>query len=55
VLLLVWVNAGWHIRHVVRDWITAHTRHGKQIGMGVRILTCLLTSSSTWLHPIEPN
>lgn len=53
-MLLVWDNAGWHISHAVRAWITAHNQQVKQTGQGVRILSCLLPSKSPWLNPIEP-
>jgi DDE superfamily endonuclease len=53
-MLLVWDNAGWHISHAVRAWMTAHNQQVKQTGQGVRILSCLLPSKSPWLNPIEP-
>jgi DDE superfamily endonuclease len=54
VLLLVWDNAGWHISHVVRQWIRAHNHGVKHSRRGVRILSCYLPSRSPWLNPIEP-
>jgi transposase len=53
-LLLVWDNAAWHISAEVRAWIRAHTQRGKQVGTGVRIVSCPLPTKSPWLNPIEP-
>ena len=52
--LLIWDNASWHKRQVVRDWIRRHNRQVKQTGQGVRIVACVLPSKSPWLNPIEP-
>ena len=53
-LLLVWDNASWHKRQLVRLWIRDHHRHVKATGTGVRIVPCLLPSKSPWLNPIAP-
>jgi hypothetical protein len=53
-LRLVWDTAGWHIRQHVRAWLREHTRRVKREGTGVRIIRCLLPSTSPWLNPIEP-
>lgn len=53
-LLLVWDNAGWHVSHLVSDWIRNHNRDVKRCGKGVRIIACPLPSKSPWLNPIEP-
>ena len=57
-LLLVWDNASWQKRQIVRTWIRAHNRQVKAAGMGVRIVPCLLPGTlwvkSPWLNPIEP-
>ncbi len=52
-LVLIWDNASWHTRQLVRTWIRSHNRTVKQTGQGVRILACLLPSKSPWLNPIE--
>ena len=52
--LLIWDNASWHKSQVVRDWIRSHNRQVKATGQGVRIVACLLPSTSPWLNPIEP-
>lgn len=54
-LLLVWDNAGWHLSQTVRIWIRTHNRQVKQIGQGVRIISCFLPTRSPWLNPIEPH
>lgn len=53
-LILIWDNASWHKRQMVRAWLGSHNQTVKQTGKGVRILSCLLPSKSPWLHPIEP-
>ena len=53
-LLLVWDNAAWHISAEVRAWIRAHNQRLKQVGTGVRIVSCPLPTKSPWLNPIEP-
>ncbi len=53
-LLLIWDNAGWHISHVVKQWIRAHNWGVRQRRAGVRIVACYLPSKSPWLNPIEP-
>jgi hypothetical protein len=53
-VLLIWDNASWHISHEVRTWLRQHNRRVKQMGQGVRIVTCRLPSKSPWLNPIEP-
>jgi transposase len=53
-LLLIWDNASWHTSQQVRCWIWQHNRSVKQNGAGVRIVVCLLLSTSPWLNPIEP-
>jgi hypothetical protein len=34
-------------------WLHTHNRRVKQIGKGVRVLSCLLPTKSPWLNPIE--
>ena len=53
-LLLIWDNASWHKSELVRGWLRAHNRRVKQMGQGVRIVSCLLPSKRPWLNPIEP-
>jgi transposase len=53
-LLLVWDNASWHLSKEVRQWITAHNRHVRETGSGVRLVPCPLPVKSPWLNPIEP-
>jgi DDE superfamily endonuclease len=53
-LLLVWDNAAWHLSREVRTWITAHNRHVRATGRGVRLVPCPLPIKSPWLNPIEP-
>jgi transposase len=54
-LLLVWDNASWHLSHQVRAWIRTHNRQVKELGQGVRIISCLLPIKSPWLNNIEPH
>jgi transposase len=53
-LLLIWENASWHKSRELRDWITTHNRQVKDSGGGVRIVPCLLPTTSPWLNAIEP-
>jgi hypothetical protein len=52
--LLIWDNAPWHVRKMVRTWIREHNSEIKASGEGVRILPCFLPKQSPWLNPIEP-
>jgi DDE superfamily endonuclease len=54
-LLRVWDNASWHISQAVEEWLRAHNRAVRQTGTGVRIIPCLLPTTSPWLNPIEPH
>jgi hypothetical protein len=45
-LLLIWENASWHKSRELRDWITTHNRQVKDSGSGVRIVPCLLPTTS---------
>ena len=53
VLVLIWDNASWQKSQIVRRWMRSHNQTVKQTGKGVRILPCLLPSTSPWLNPIE--
>src|SRR5205085_5079322 len=53
-VLLVWDNASWHDRQIVRSWLRQHNRQVKQSGHGVRLVVCSLPTKSPWLNPIEP-
>jgi DDE superfamily endonuclease len=52
--LLIWQNAPWHVRKMVRTWIREHNSQVKQSNKGVRILPFFLPKQSPWLNPIEP-
>ncbi|GHO90324.1 hypothetical protein KSF_003720 [Reticulibacter mediterranei] len=44
--LLIWDNASWHDRKVVRTWIRAQNQHVKSEGKGVRLLPLFLPKQS---------
>jgi transposase len=52
-LLLVWDNATWHLSREVKAWLRQHNRGVKEVGRGVRIITCQLPKRSPRLNPIE--
>lgn len=53
VLCLIWDNAGWHLSHLVRNWLHQHNQQVKRAQVGVRVLVCPLPTKSPWLNPIE--
>lgn len=52
-LVLIWDNAGRHIRTGVRRWLRDHNQRVHRAG-GVRIIPCFLPTRRPWLNPIEP-
>ena len=53
-LRLIWDNASWHRRHVVRHGLRQHNQQSQRGTVGVRFVVCPLPSKSPWLNPIEP-